>query len=133
MANALGSAKANSCNVLTSVAVETLNGTTAVLSAIQNSPIGGKLYVAGAAIVATNGSATVTPQIQGSFDGTNFFKLSDLKASDLSTAATLASGTASTVIGAYDLRNIVKVPYWRIGAVGDGATTATFKSHILVD
>lgn len=133
MANSLIGSKKNSVNVLSSSAVETLNGTTAVYSATQSNQLGGgRLYVAQFDLVTTNGSATVTPKLSGSLDGTVWVVVASLVASDLSTAATLASGTASSVIGIFDLREHEKIPYWRIGAVGDGATSATFKSHIIL-
>lgn len=132
MANALHARKQNTLNVIHSASVETADGSTAVLSAAENGPIGGKIYTAAFSIVSTNGTATVTPSLYGSLDGTGFFKLSDLEGSDLSTNRTLNGATASTVIGVFDLRNFHAIPFFKLAAVADAACTATWTGSMVM-
>lgn len=104
-----------------------VNGTTAVLTAAQNGPIGGKIYTASCRVISTNNSVTITPMLYGSLDGTNYFKLSDLEGSDLTTNRTVSSASATSVIGVFDLRNYAHIPYWKLAVVGSNTCTAKVK------
>lgn len=128
----LYSARVNGVNVKSNTVPALLTSATAInISATQNTPIGGNIYVGGITVTTTNAAQNITPSLWGSLDGTNFYKLTDMKQADLSTAAVVVSNSTTPVEGLYDLSKF-ELPYWYIGGVAASTCTASVRAHIVL-